>query len=337
MKIIIFDPFLSQSLTIAAMLKENCKDIKIYGVTDKNISAKNKYYDGFLTENNIIENDKDCILIPTGAIITKKYLQRGNINIGEACLSQNNLIVYDKIAFYDLMSKTDIPVPITWKNITDIPEDAYPIFYKQKEEIGGGIRGIAKKKKNIPLQYTHDLIYQEYINNSKGTYGVSFIAHDGNILCSHIHFERESIPESGGSAVFIENFHDERLVNYTKSILQCINYSGWGLAEYKYCKKRNDYVLMEINSKFWASCEFTFRNNPTFFKILFNLNIKNENIGKMTFIDRVFERGFLFFIINIGYILTSKIICQILSFKHFFSLIIPTFIKRILKKMLNLY
>ena len=92
-----------------------------------------------------------------------------------------------------------------------------------------------------------------------------------------------------------------------------INYSGWGLAEFKYCPKRDDFVLMEINAKFWVSCDFTFRNNPEFLKLLFGIDAKSENIKKMVFLDRVMMRDRLFFIKNVFNIIFSKIKYELLS------------------------
>jgi len=161
---------------------------------------------------------------------------------------------------------------------------------------------------------------------------VGFIARDGNILCSFTHFEKESIPKAGGSAVIIEKCEEQKLVEYTRLIVKKLAYSGWGLAEYKYCDKRHDFVMMEINSKFWASCEFAFRNNPLFMKYLFGIDSKNENIHGMLYVDRAIERGFMFCLMNIKYFIAYKKIFNFVSWKQVLRMFLPKWLLRFYRR-----
>lgn len=233
------------------------------------------------------------IHIPTGAASTEKMLINGDITLGKVTMTRSAQRVFNKPWLLQQAQIASINIPQTWHSIDEIT--SYPIFYKQKYEKGGGERGIAHKQQEIPKKEIDSLIFQELIL-SQGTYGVSFIAKNGKLLTSHTHFEKESLPKDGGSAVIIESIKDERLTNHTKKLLQQINYSGWGLAEYKYCPKRKDYVLMEINAKFWASCELAFVNQKNFSKQLFDINTNEKQIKRIVFIDRALQRGIFFFI-----------------------------------------
>ena len=52
---------------------------------------------------------------------------------------------------------------------------------------------------------------------------------------------------------------------------------------------------MEINSKLWASCEFTFSQEPLFVQRLLRLDIEKSTNPSMIFLDRAFIRGPVFF------------------------------------------
>jgi hypothetical protein len=235
----------------------------------------------------------DAHVIPTGAKSTSLVLRYSDVVLGSATLSQEAIRVYDKPWIIEVASSLGIPVPRTDLSHRDIRE--FPVFYKQREESGGGIRGVAKSLSELPQNAEEQLIFQEYIESS-GTYGVALIADKGSILTFHMHFERESFPEAGGSAVVIESFHDDRLLRYTSILIDSLSYSGWGLAEFKYCPKREDFVFMEINAKFWASCEFSFVNEPAFLNLLFDIESKERRVERMIFLDRAFQRGPVFLI-----------------------------------------
>lgn len=251
--------------------------------------------------NDEINKFSEYIHIPTGAASTEILLKRGDVRLGEIVLTRSALQVFDKSWLLEQCSEIGVLTPITWERIQDIT--SYPIFYKQCYEKGGGERGVAYSENEIPKNKIEALIFQELIV-SKGTYGVSFLADKGCLLVAHSHFESESLPIDGGSAVIIECFNDKRLLNYTKKLIEGIQYSGWGLAEYKYCPKRKDYVLMEINAKFWTSCELAFVNEPKFVKLLFNINLDEKPINRLLFVDRAMQRGVFFFIKEV--ILSSR-------------------------------
>ena len=88
-----------------------------------------------------------------------------------------------------------------------------------------------------------------------------------------------------------ERYNDERLVKYVRAIISASKYSGWGLAEFKYCPSRDDFVFMEINAKFWASCILAFHNEPRFTELFFNGTSALRPVARMLFINRALARG----------------------------------------------
>ncbi len=288
--IYLFSPSLDQAYVIAKFLKKYQPNCYIIGVEmpSENTNKNLKYIDELTSVSCLNISTLKGVLIPTGAISTEFLLDKGDIFLNKLILTQRALKVFNKIFLLSNAKKAGIPIPKTWVDINDIED--YPVFYKQHHEKGGGTRGIAHSKGDIPKKFKDELIFQELIV-SKGTYGVSFLAMRGKILCHHMHFERESFPESGGSAVIIENFFDKMLLNHSTKLIKYLEYSGWGGVEFKYCSKRNNYILMEINAKFGASCELAFINEPKFLEKLFAISSKEKKIKRLFFIDRAIMSG----------------------------------------------
>ncbi|MBE6084400.1 MAG: hypothetical protein E7203_02840 [Selenomonas ruminantium] len=336
----IMTPGLMQSRSIAYLLKSmGIKTIAV--VDDDNIVRKHffyEYYSDYININDLykkIKGQKEVRnIIPTGAASTKKLLLKWNVRLGSVVATKENLLVFDKSSFLDRAETGGIKIPKTWTSVEDIPDNSYPIFYKQGVELGGGTRGVAYTKDDIPLE--DNLIYQEYID-SKGTYGVGFLAKEGRIITYHAHWEKESYPQSGGSAVLIEIIKDQKLIKATEKLISVFAFSGWGLAEWKYNPRINDYVLMEINAKFWASCEFAFRNDRCFLKELFGCNKNDEYIDKMCFMELAFERGWMFMVRNILAIIQSKKILRCFSIKEVLFSFVPHFFRPIIKKTYNIF
>jgi hypothetical protein len=292
---LVYSPTSEQSLTISRFLRRYRRGAELFGVTlhDEYETSLRGVYDRIVSVSEIDSARTGMIQIPTGAKSTRLLLQNRNVVLGSVTLTQDALRVYDKAWIIAMASDVGIPTPITWQSLTDVT--SYPLFYKQNQEWGGGARGIAKNEREVPFTGRDTLIFQELLI-SQGTYGVSFLAEQGRLLTHYVHFERESIPKEGGSAVIVEEFSDRRLLEYTQRLIQALDYSGWGLVEYKYCPRRKNFVFMEVNAKFWASCEFAFRNNPLFLKLLFDIDSKETPVQRMVFVERAIARGIPFLI-----------------------------------------
>ena len=336
-KILIYEANSSQALAVSKFIKKH-SNYKIIGVIEKPILFNKKNYDEIIIEKfeNIDKKDYDYIL-PMGAYSTFKSVKKFKILFYENDIyySDKNLIVFDKLKMLKIAQSINIPIPKTYYSKDNI--DSFPIFYKEDFEKGGGIRGIAYKLDEIPL--SSNLIYQEYIN-TPSTYSVGFLAKNGEILTFTIHKEVISYPKDGGSAVIVEEYNDKRLLVYTKKILKEINYNGWGLAEYKYCDKRDDFVFMEINGKFWASIEFLLKNNPDFLKLLLNIEYSPGNIKKIFFISRFLHYDFftmIKYLKKLKFERRSKEIKIVKEESLFFQILkkmIPNNLKIIIKRLL---
>jgi hypothetical protein len=293
--ILILQPYLDQSRAIAKFLKQYSHDYFIVGALapDPSFITKIPFFDELRIvplDYTVPEGEFDLIL-PTGAESTTTFVKmHDSFCIGTIPFHKENLRVCDKIPMLEIIRDMQIPVPETYRSADDI--DAFPVFYKQKEETGRGPRGIVHNREELDTIIPDtSVFFQEFID-SPATYGVGFLARDGIMVTSFIQKELYSYPKPGGSGVILQSVEDKKLLEYTLRILRKLNFSGWGLVEFKYCPKRNDYVFMEVNAKMWASIEFALMNNPVFFRELFGICSQPEKkIRGVIFLDRLARYG----------------------------------------------
>ncbi len=306
-KVFIYEANSLQALAISKFIKKYSNYIVVGGI-EESVRFNRKNYDAIIIDkfDNIDKEEYDYLL-PMGAGSSFEIINKfQSLNYENSiCFNKDNLIVFDKQKMLRIANNLNIPIPETWYEKENI--STFPVFYKESFENGGGIRGVAKNLTDVPS--SDNLLFQEYID-TPSTYGVGFLAKDGVILTYTVHRELISYPISGGSAVVIEKFEDRRLLDYTEQLLKKLKYNGWGLAEYKYCDKRDDFVFMEINGKFWASIEFMLRNNPKFLFYLLGIKYKVKNIDRILFINRLLEYSFKDFIKYIPYIFSSYLLSE---------------------------
>lgn len=331
-KILILEVDSNQAIALSKYIKKY-SNYFLSGWIQNESYFKPKHYDEIISCDfkSIKFSDYDYVL-PMGAKSTWLFF-----NIFQSFeyenkikFNTNNLVVFDKIKMLSFVDSLHIPIPKTY--ITQLDIEEYPVFFKESIENGGGICGLANSIDRLPQRT--NLIYQEYIN-TPSTYGVGFLAKDGEILTYTMHKEVISYPINGGSSVVIEEYFDASLYKYTKEILQNLNYSGWGLTEFKYCDKRNDFVFMEVNAKFWASIEFMLTNNPKFLQNLLNISYQNDNTKKILFINRLFNYSIADIFRNTSHFTGSKVVFEGSIVYGVLIRVIPTRAKKYVKTLIQ--
>lgn len=230
-------------------------------------------------------------VIPTGSDCTNWLIAHGvPIRVGDVEFDPRNVRCYDKAFLLDMAAGLDVPVPRTWRSLGDIPPGTGRIFYKPEMEGTGGPRDWAADVAGIPALARTGYLYQEYIA-SPGVHAVGFIARRGRIVEAYQHNEVASQPVPGGSAVAVRACDQPRLLDLTSRLVAGLDYHGWGLAEFKFCERRNDFVLMEINAKFWASIEFGLRTNNRLAGLLFGCRADGPPPAAMFWPNRAMRNG----------------------------------------------
>jgi predicted ATP-grasp superfamily ATP-dependent carboligase len=193
-----------------------------------------------------------------------------------------------------------IPETIVADSFEDVKNISLPCFVKANNEqfkIARPLYDIKELSYLIGLAQSHGdrLLVQELIPAPE-TYGFAFYAVKGKIKAYHIHKELFSIPPQGGNGVILSSIEDRRILDYSSRLIKHFQYTGIGLIEYKYHHLLDDYVLMELNPKFWASILFTHLSNPQILHQYIGNN-DNESIptipGNSTFLfeSRLFGLG----------------------------------------------
>ncbi len=283
LKYLILEPELDQSVSLAKIIKNNIPNVYIYGGYIRRLKKisyfinRSPYFDSYIEvdfSDEVFLKGFDRI-IPTGADSTENMVKlSGLLKIGDSCFSSKNLVVNDKKRMLKIVNSLNIPCPETFFSADKI--NFFPVFYKVAyDNINPKPCGVIKNKSSLKRLNKKNIIFQEFIPGSS-TFGLAFLADNGELICKTAHEEKLSFPYKGGSAVLLQRIESERLLELTRKIIKKIGYTGWGLAEYKYCKKRNDFVFMEINSKIWASFEFALVNEPEFANRLFNISLNKE-------------------------------------------------------------
>jgi len=95
------------------------------------------------------------------------------------------------------------------------------------------------------------VVVQEYFEG-QGV-GVEFLAKDGKILTAFQHLRLHEPPNGGGSSYRKSCSLDLPLLAATTSLVHSLGYSGVGMAEFRYHFKSNDWIFVELNSRFWGS------------------------------------------------------------------------------------
>jgi len=337
-KILILSPNLDQALAVARFIRRYGKDWILHGgllAGEKIGSIRASYYDKIVDIRNLKNLEAYDYILPTGARSTYwMATQIGDFYVGNVLFSKNNILCFDKYNFLQRVAALGVPIPKTFKNFEEIG-DEYPIFYKQKFEKGGKVRGIAYSHKDLEkLPNKHELIFQEYIPG-RATYGVGFIAQNGKILTVFQHEELLSLPIEGGSAVYVRRFDDKKLLSYTQSIINNLGLSGWGLVEFKYCNKRRDYVFMEVNAKLWASIEFALINNNKFLKYMFDISYPETPTDSALYIERLFALDLPELIPSIRYIIESDKIIRYCGLWELPIIFVRNVISSITKKLIK--
>ena len=158
----IYSPFSDQAIVIATFLRKYFSNSIIgvvFDIDDLPLKVF-KYYDQIILASEIDTKLESQIHIPTGAISTEYFLRKDDLKLGEVTMKKQMLDVFNKSWLISQAIVVGVPVPKTWKYLEQGSE--FPLFYKEIYEKGGGLRGIAFTKEDVPKQKQDKLIFQEF-------------------------------------------------------------------------------------------------------------------------------------------------------------------------------
>jgi len=338
--ILILSPALSQSVACARLLRQQGGSQRIDGgwLSGERRMGLPGLFDNFVDVGDARDIETYDVVVPTGAEATSWILNTfGQGQLGTAIMDRRVLRVFDKLFLLQLASEADVPVPETWKSLSAAAGYEGPVFfYKPRIEGLAGRRSYARSVCDVPMDVrTPHYFFQEFVQG-QGTYGVSFLAENGSILLETQHFERFSYPRDGGSAAVIRPHSDVRLTELVQCLASAMHYTGWGLAEFKWCPLRQDYVLMEINAKLWASLELAFRVEPMWAKVFFGLDVVRSRTSGLIWLDRLLGSGSDHLLRALPFFLRYQFVWEPHFFRRAVAKILPRGVKRVFQSLRNI-
>lgn len=139
----------------------------------------------------------------------------------------------------------------------------FPVFAKSVHERGGVSTALLQDRHAFTAfdwsVLGGDVLLQEFIDTGPETFGYDAFYHNGKARIAVQHIEKRSAPRRGGSATRIGHFHDAQIARAGHALLAALKWTGAAQVEFKR-DRTGQWVLMEINPKFWASYAHTSRS-----------------------------------------------------------------------------
>jgi len=203
------------------------------------------------------------------------------------------LYSYDKSKTFELAEQLGIPCPFSRKieKISELkefePELTFPIIVKPvSSKVWHN-----NKKYSLKVEYAENLKQLNEILNkvvkitpvlvqsfhSGVGVGQELLLNKGKIIAAFQH-ERIHEPLKGGGSSYRKSIElNQNLLSYSERILKKLQWNGVAMVEYKYNKKEDSYVLMEINGRFWGSLPLAIHAGVDFPALLFKMMVNGSS------------------------------------------------------------
>jgi predicted ATP-grasp superfamily ATP-dependent carboligase len=176
----------------------------------------------------------------------------------------------NKRSTYEIAEKVGVPIPLTcypcsFEEVDGMKKKlSYPVVVKALEDTGTHTTEYVDSERELLKRYKHvcttyDLkspnlpMIQGQVNGDG--YGFFALYQNGELKRSFMHHRIREYPVTGGASSCAESFRASKLKEYGKRILDKLRWHGPCMVEFKSIKGSQDYVLMEVNPKFWGSLD----------------------------------------------------------------------------------
>lgn len=175
-----------------------------------------------------------------------------------------------KDATVKIAEKVGVRVPGTYypRNLQDVRKLAqklhYPVVVKGAEE--AGYVGYANTPDELISRFSSISKYlpivQEYISGDG--YGFFALYNHGEPRAIFMHRRIREYPITGGPSTCAESVFDPELKRCGMAMLDELRWHGVAMVEFKKDARTGEYVLMEINPKFWGSLDLAIASGVDF-------------------------------------------------------------------------
>jgi hypothetical protein len=204
---------------------------------------------------------------------------------------------FDKTRTLEFAKAQDVPVPQTRHfehgGALDLSGFSFPCVVKASRE-NVTVKAVTYCQNAAELEATvtrqldamagsSGLLVQEYIGGT-GT-GLFALYDRGKPQRIFMHERLREQPPSGGISVAARAYYSERLKELGLRLLTALNWHGPAMVEFRRSRTTGEFVLMEINGKFWGSLELSLAAGVNFAADLIRL-YRGETLGPDPGYDR---------------------------------------------------
>jgi predicted ATP-grasp superfamily ATP-dependent carboligase/protein-tyrosine-phosphatase len=309
-RVLVLDADVLPALAIVRSLGREGIKIDVASHIDKPICKYSKYvcstqyYPNPLQETDAFTNwiettvksNRYLLIIPsTERTLVPISLKFGDMPyFGSICMPGQAALetVLDKSKTSKLAEDLGIPQPLSW-HIDELHElekiqneVTFPIVIKPGRSIAESTSRISL---TVRYAHTHEelektckellthvhVVLQEYFTGA-GT-GIELIASHGEILYAFQHLRLHEVPLSGGGSSYRSSVKlDPELLDASKKLIRALNWHGVAMVEFKKDLRTGDFVLIEINGRFWGSLPLATAAGADFPHMLYQLYTMDE-------------------------------------------------------------
>jgi protein-tyrosine-phosphatase/predicted ATP-grasp superfamily ATP-dependent carboligase len=251
----------------------------------------------------------DLVLPLTDSAILPLQLHRSEFeSLARICLLPDDTyrICSDKNETYKLAEEQNVPLPR--QRIVRNGDEAmkcaeafgYPVVLKPKKSVlaqNPSLRQVVRKAYDerelleLTKQLTVNqevLVQENFIGNGVG---VEVLCKDGQILTAFQH-ERVHEPLLGGGSSYRKSLAlHEGMYSATSRLMKALRYTGVVMTEYKRNSRTGDWVLIEINPRFWGSLPLSVAAGLDFPRYLYEMLVEGGTEFKRTYRTGMFSRN----------------------------------------------
>lgn len=250
----------------------------------------------YLTElSNIVNANEIDFFIPVNSNFIGEILKNRQLFGNSLCYygpnssyeilnNKNQLAHYLQEMYFDIMPRhylsiENATIPFVYKPQSLSSAKGIIYFFSEKDRL---------EKKHLIKE---DGVIQQYIKG-RGI-GFSCFAINGEIKEYYSHLRLIEFPLSGGSSLYRESYHDDRLFEIVSPLVKKLNWSGFAMFEFKLTDD-NLLYLIEVNPRVWGSINQGLMNGANYFSSSLG-TIHSENIMRnyRTYVSPLIYYAFL--------------------------------------------
>jgi protein-tyrosine-phosphatase/predicted ATP-grasp superfamily ATP-dependent carboligase len=176
-------------------------------------------------------------------------------------------VTFDKVRTYELAERAGVPLPRQlvlpmpvapeaigpdWFPLVLKPRTSYRLDDLQRKQVVRRVR----RAEDLPRQLAaygaeREIVVQQWV---RGTgVGVEMLAADGDVLLAFQHMRVHERREGGADSYRVSQAVDPELREAAARMVRALRYTGVVMFEFRVDRTTGDWVLLEINGRFWAS------------------------------------------------------------------------------------